>query len=74
MSTCKQIDFAKVPCRPGYMCNICEFVAGTQVHLRNHIETHNDQKSYACGDCNYTGKSKRYEYYDFDDFDDLDDL
>ena len=48
-----------VPCRPGYMCNTCEFVAGTAVHLRNHLETHNDQKTYACGDCNYTGKSKR---------------
>ena len=50
-----------VPCRPGYMCNTCEFVAGTAVHLRNHLETHNDQKTYACGDCNYTGKSKRYD-------------
>ena len=59
LSTCKANT---VPCRPGYMCNTCEFVAGTAVHLRNHLETHNDQKTYACPDCNYTGKSKRYEF------------
>ena len=26
-----------VPCRPGYMCDQCGFVAGTGVHLRNHL-------------------------------------
>ena len=26
-----------VPCKPGYMCETCNFVAGTAVHLRNHL-------------------------------------
>ena len=34
LSTCKQ---STVPCRPGYMCDTCGFIAGTAVHLRNHL-------------------------------------
>ena len=34
LSTCKQ---STVTCRPGYMCDTCNFIAGTAVHLRNHL-------------------------------------
>jgi hypothetical protein len=34
LSTCKKTT---VPCRPGYMCDTCDFIAGTAVHLRNHL-------------------------------------
>ena len=57
LSTCK---LSTVPCRPGYMCDTCGFIAGTAVHLRNHLETHNDPRTFACDQCDYTGRSKRY--------------
>ena len=57
LSTCKQ---STVPCRPGYMCDTCGFIAGTAVHLRNHLETHNDPRTFACSHCSYSGRSKRY--------------
>ena len=42
------------------MCSRCGFVAGTAVHLRNHMESHNDSKTYKCDACTYAGRSKRY--------------
>ena len=42
------------------MCNKCGFVAGTAVHLRNHIDSHSETKTYKCDQCNYAGRSKRY--------------
>jgi len=57
LTTCQAND---VPVRPGYMCDDCGFVAGSAVHLRNHMETHNEPGTYKCVHCPFTCKSKRY--------------
>lgn len=56
LSTCKA---STVPCRPGYMCDTCGFIAGTGRHLRDHLETHNDPRTYSCNLCDYAGRSLR---------------
>ena len=44
LSVCKK---STVPCKPGYMCDTCGFIAGTGRHLRDHLDTHNDPKQFA---------------------------
>jgi hypothetical protein len=43
LSVCKK---STVPCKPGYMCDTCGFIAGTGRHLRDHLDTHNDPKTF----------------------------
>ena len=57
LSTCRQ---STVPCKPGYKCETCGFIAGTGIHLRNHLDSHNPIDQYECNFCDYKGRSKRY--------------